>query len=136
MKRQHCPFGLNLLDCLCLAFWQSFSLKNFAGQVPPAESSAGGGCPVEMETSAKRGGGCAPSRGQPPIFRGSVEPCRYLITAVLPNKESVLPFNMNLKFEFEQLKTEALVPLARKAVRGSLGMSEISQAMQSKPRWS
>ena len=61
MKRQHCSFGLNLLDCLCLAFWQSFSLKNFAGQVPIAESSAGGGCPLEMETSAKWGGGCAPS---------------------------------------------------------------------------
>ncbi len=71
MKRQHCSFGLNLIDCLCLAFWQSFSLKNFAGQVPPAESSAGGGCPLEMETSAKWGGGAAPSpfgpsRGQPP----------------------------------------------------------------------
>ena len=61
MKRQHCSFGLNLIDCLCLAFWQSFSLKIFAGQVPPAESSAGGGCPLEMETSAKWEGGCAPS---------------------------------------------------------------------------
>ena len=61
MKRQHCSFGLNLIDCLCLAFWQSFSLKNFAGPVPPAESSAGGGCPLEMKTSAKWGGGAAPS---------------------------------------------------------------------------
>ena len=76
MKRQHCSFGLNLIDCLCLALWQSFSFKKFAGQVPPAESSAGGGCLLEMETSAKWGGGAAhwaappphlaPSRGQPP----------------------------------------------------------------------
>ena len=57
MKRQHCSFGLVLLDCLCLAFLQSFSLKTFAGQVPPA----GGGCPFEMETSVKWGGGAAPS---------------------------------------------------------------------------
>ena len=68
LKCQNCSFGLNLIDCLCLAFWQSFSLKNFAGQVPSAESSAGGGCPLEMETSA---GGAAPSpfgpdRGQTP----------------------------------------------------------------------
>ena len=58
-----------MVECLCLGFWQSFSLKNFAGQVPPAGSSAGGGCPLEMETSGALTG------GNPRIFRGSVEPC-------------------------------------------------------------
>ena len=60
------------LDRLSLSgLLAKLQLENFAGHVPLAESSAGGGCPFGMETSAKWGGGAAPSpfgpnRGQTP----------------------------------------------------------------------
>ena len=84
LKCQRCSFGLNVINCLYLAFWQSFSLKNFAGQVPPAESSADGGCPLEMETYRPV---LALTGGKPPIFRGSVEPWLYLkvVTIFFPS---------------------------------------------------
>ena len=64
MKCQHCSFWTELDRLSLSGLLAKLQVeKEFAGQLPPAESSAGEGCSLEMETSAKWGGGAAPAFG-------------------------------------------------------------------------